>query len=179
MRGKASPIHRLFPGSNVAAGTEVITGVSLSQATRASIADPFFVNPARIGNSYYFTGAVDLFPIETAQELAQQVLVTYPSGKYSDYEDLAISSTLGFKQSARSAKAARQTRVKWIDVSGIEDLVMDPGPAGLMMVNNIPTSRAAYSEAIQNQFSFGYWRAVEAVKIQAEVGNVRSHLRRQ
>lgn len=179
LRGKASPIHRLFPGGHVAPGTEVISGVTMSQAARASIADPFFVNPARVGNSYYFTGAVDLFPIETAQDLAQQVLVTYPSGKYSDYEDLAISSTLGFKQSARSALAARHTRVKWIDVSGLEDLVMDPAPAGLLMVNNIPSSPGAYAAAIDNQYSFGYWRAVEAVKVQAEVGNVRSHLRRR
>jgi predicted acylesterase/phospholipase RssA len=177
LRGRASTVKHTFPFSRVATLTSTLTGVALSQAVRASISDPYYINPARIGQSYYFGGAVDLFPIETAQDLAEEVLVNFPVGLYSSYEDLAISSTFGFTQSDRTWISSRHDRVKWIDGYGTNELSLDPYLFGLIFLNKIPRNYADFAEAIEKQFRFGYARAVEAVKAQRGTTNERRHLR--
>ena len=176
LNGIPSAMKRLFPHSYLDSKTSVVTGVGMSQAMRASIADPYLVNPALIGRHYYFTGAVDLHPIETAQRLAQEVLVTYPSAPFSHYDALAVSSSFGFDPRQRVAFVKRQSRVKWIDVSGMV-YGFDPEPSLLIMVSRIPQSHAHYAQMVENQFNFGYHRAVEAVKFQSKIGNQRGHLR--
>jgi predicted acylesterase/phospholipase RssA len=149
----------------------------MSQAVRVSITDPFYINPARIGKSYYWGGAVDLFPIETASELADEVLVNYPAGLYNAYEDLAISSVFGFAQSDRTQEAAKQNHVKWIDTSGTNKLAMDPTVIGFLFNTNIPKKYDDFMSLIDRQYKFGYQRGVEAVKLQKNKNNVHSHLR--
>ncbi len=177
LNGMSSTIKKIFPQSRLSARTETITHIPITQASRAAISDPDLVNPARIDGSYYFTGGVDLFPIETALALADEVLVTYPVGKFTPYEDLAISSAFGFSQNARTLKAIQQTHVKWIDVSGMELVSFDPTTVGPFLVNNVPVSAEAFAKGIDLQYSFGYWRTVEALKVQAHRDNVRTHLR--
>lgn len=177
LQGRASSIKEIFPFSRVAMKTEALSGVSLSQAVRASISDPYYINPAKIGGRYYFGGAVDLFPLETALSLADEVLVNFPVGLYSPYENLAISSTFGFAQSDRTWIASQSKDVKWIDSSGTNNLSLDPSLWGLLFLNKMPRTHAKFAEAIENQFRFGYARALEAVKAQRGRVNVRRHLR--
>lgn len=178
LRGLPSPIQKLFPESRIDKKTETRSNVSMSMAVRSSITDPYYINPAKIGDSYYFGGAVDLFPIETAQEIADEVLVNFPSGLYSNYEDLTIYSTFGFPQSERTTLASHQEDVKWIDSSGSGKLAMDPIiTAGVFMTDRYPKNHQAFSELVLKQYRFGYQRAVEAVQIQRGKKNVRTHLR--
>ena len=149
----------------------------MAQAARVSISDPFYLNPARIGGDYYFGGAIDLYPIETAQALAEEVLINYPSGLYTAYENLAISSTYGFRQSDRTHLAAKTETVKWIDSSGTAALGMDPTLEGFFFVNNIPASYEKFKNTVLEQYRFGFERAQEAVRAQRRHKNVRSHLR--
>lgn len=177
LKGRRSAVKDIFPEARVTEGTQVMTGVGMSQAARASISDPYYINPAKIGDRYYFGGAVDLFPIELATDVADEVLVNFPTGLYSFYEDLAIASVFGFEQSRRASYAAGHTDVKWLDSSGTQEIAMDPVLSGLFFVNKIPSSYEAFRALIDKQFKFGYARAVEAVKIQRSRVNVRKHLR--
>jgi predicted acylesterase/phospholipase RssA len=177
LRGRASTVKQTFPYSRVAMATETLTGIALSQAVRASISDPYYINPARIGGHYYFGGAVDLFPIETAQSLADEVLANFPVGLYTAYEDLAINSTFGFAQSDRSWIASQHKRVKWLDSSGTNGISLDPNLFGLLFLNKMPRTHEKFAEAIERQFQFGYARALEAVKAQRATVNERRHLR--
>lgn len=177
LRGRDSTIKKLFPYSRVAAKTTALSNVALSQAARASISDPYYINPARIGGDYYFGGAVDLFPIETARALADEVLVNFPVGLYTAYEDLAISSTFGFAQSDRTSLASRNKNVKWLDSLGTNQISLDPYISGLLIRNKFPRNHAEFAQAVEAQFQFGYARAVEAVKAQRKGVNGRRHLR--
>ncbi len=177
LQGMTSPIKKAFPNSRVAAETQVITDKSTVQATRASIADPFLADPAEIDGSYYFTGAVDLFPIDTAQSLADDVLVTYPSSLFTDYEDVAIKSTFGFSQRQRALQTIQHQDVKWIDMSGIDAVSFTPTPFLLTIMNNIPTSAFGFYEGIRDQYGLGYNRTQEALQVQSKRKNVRTHLR--
>lgn len=176
LRGRHSTVKENFPYSRVAAKTEAISGVSLSQAARASISDPYYLNPARIGDDYYFGGAVDLFPAETALELAEEVLMNFPTGLYSYYENLAIETTFGFSQSDRTTLVGERRDVKWLDTAGTIALSLDPALFGIFFVNKIPRTHAKYAEMIDKQFRFGYERAVHAVKAQRDRVNQRGHL---
>jgi hypothetical protein len=177
LKNHSSHIQKLFPYSRVFSKTLAVSSVSLSQAVRVSITDPFYINPAKINGQYFFGGAVDLFPIETAQDLADEVLANFPAGLYSGYEDLAISSVFGFAQSDRVMEAAKHRDVKWVDTTGTQDVAMDPVILGPMFVNKIPSDFKQFESMIDRQFRLGYERGVEAVKVQKSRNNVRSHLR--
>lgn len=172
-----SPIRTLFPKSNVAKKTRVITDVTTEQAARASVPDPFLLNPAVINGSYYFTGAVDLFPIEVAHQLADEVIVTYPERLYLDYENLVIQSAFGFSQTQRALSAIQDTTVKWIDITGISKLAFSPETSLLTLKNKIPSNQNDFIKGIRAQFEFGKNRAIEGINIQKTQANVRTHLR--
>ena len=177
LRGKRAAVAKAFPQSHVSVSTQVRSDVGTIQAARASVSDPFYINPARIGESYYFTGAVDLNPVELALDIAEEVLMTYPMGPYSPLERVAIASTFGFDPAERAYSVSLNRKVKWIDTSGLNALSFDPVPWGFIFSLNIPQSSEAYAAAVEQQFAFGYSRAVEAVQLQMSRDNVRSHLR--
>ena len=171
-----SPIAAQFPDSNVAEKTAVMTSNSLEEAARASISDPFLLNPGKIDGAYYFTGAVDLFPLELAAELADEVISNYPLSMFTDYEDLAIRSTFGFNQTASVLHDIQNTQVKWVDLTGSAELKFDPYPKGLSLRNGIPFGLEDYQTGIQAQWDLGYTRAIEAIDAQT-LGPSKKHLR--
>lgn len=173
-----SPILKLFPQSYLTRETIVITDKPTDQAARASISDPYLINPAKIDNQYYFTGAVDLFPIELAEQIADEILVTYPEELFESYENLAIESTFGFNQTQRVLHSIQHTNVKWIDINGIANVKFDPSPSFLKLVNHVPTNLQSFAKGIQKQYDFGFARAQEALVVQKSRLNVRNHLRK-
>jgi len=180
LRGMKSTIRRLFPNSYLRYNTEVITGVHPEDAARASVSDPVLLNPALIDGSYYFTGAVNLIPIEEAQALADDVVVTYPGTLFSKEKELVIEKSFGFNPSQRVLSAVQHTNVKWVDATGIDKVSFDPEPFYLTMRirNDIPKSPEGFARGILKQYNFGYSRVQEGLKLQTSSKNVRSHLRK-
>ncbi|HXH29860.1 MAG TPA: hypothetical protein VNJ01_03540 [Bacteriovoracaceae bacterium] len=177
IEGFQSPIAKNFPMSFVESKTEVMTGISTEEAARASISDPFLTNPAKIGNDYYFTGAVDLFPLELAESLADEVVSNYPIELYEGIGDLAIGVTFGFSQSDMVYKKIQNKKVKWVDLVGIDKLTFDPKPNLLIFLKNgIPKSLENFQKGIQKQWDLGYERGMEAIEVQ-KAGSSTSHLR--
>ena len=150
-----------FPNAPIHPWTTTRTGVSTIQAARASIADPYLLNPAKIGNDYYFAGAMDLFPIETAKSIACDVTSTAPSGKYSMMEDLAVKRGFGFSQQERAEQLPKYKDVNWIRTVGATKYAMDPDVDGMEMVNKIPQRYEDFKALIEKQYEFGYQRAME------------------
>lgn len=172
-----SPIASSFPRSHVASAVEVVTERSTTEALRASVSDPYLLNPAQLGGDYYFTGAVDLFPVELAELLAEEVFVTAPSSLYSSYEDLAIESTFGFKQTTRALQILNNRNVKWIDMAGAGEHRFDPVPVLLRLRDRIPRSPENFDQGIVDQFNFGYHRMTEALQLQKGRAPTRRHMR--
>ncbi len=181
LEGASSPIRKLFPKSYVRRDTIVRGDVRPEDAARASVSDPVLINPGRIDGDYYFTGAVDLIPIETARLLADEILVTHPSTLFADYEDRVIEKSFGFGQNMRMFGAIQAQDVKWIDTYNQAKTSFSPAPQylTLSLQNKIPKDAAAFARGIQRQYDFGYDRVQEALDVQpGSVVNVRSHLRR-
>lgn len=114
------------------------------------------------GDRYYFTGAIDLFPIETAKLLADEVLVTYPKLEYNKYEVLAISSSFGFNPAQAAWRATQQPGVGWIHNDGIVNF--DPKLFGISMINKIPRSYTEYGTQLESQYTNGFNGAFNSTK---------------
>ena len=73
--GFVSPMASYGPASNVEPETEVRTDLDMTTALRASISDPFLMEPKQIGNDRYLGGITDLYAIELAKSLADSVMM--------------------------------------------------------------------------------------------------------
>jgi predicted acylesterase/phospholipase RssA len=153
-----------FPESPIHTTTIAKSDVSTIQAARASIADPFLIDPAKIGKDYYFAGAMDLFPVESAQTIACNVAITKPSGEYSKLEDMAVTSGFGFSQSERVKQLDRYKGLRWIDMKGASELAMDPDTDGMDLVSKVPTDYNEFKALVEKQYDFGYERARNAIE---------------
>lgn len=172
-----SPIAMTYPDSFVTPEVAVISNQSMEVAARAGFADPFLLNPSVVDDNYYFTGALDLFPTELANSLADEVFITAPVSLFKDYEDLAIMSTFGFKQTTRALQILNDNSVKWIDMNGMGKLKMDPAPQFLTLRSQVPSDPEEFKKAIQKQFDFGSARMQEALQLQMNKPPTRKHLR--
>jgi hypothetical protein len=174
LRGQKSAIARNFPRSRVADYITVKTGVSPAQAARASISDPVLINPGKIGDSYYFTGGMNLYPIELAKSLGDEVWVTYPL-KFPQYQsDIAVHS-FGFSVLERQEQVSRMSGVRWIDMHGKDDS-FNPEPFLLLRIKSgVPGIYSSFKSKIKQQWNFGWRRAYEAVT-QYDPRNPTAHI---
>jgi hypothetical protein len=180
IRGRRSAIKRMFPESFLENTVDVHHNVRPEDAARGGVADPFLLNPGKINHQYYFTGASDLYPIELAQSLAKEVLVTYPESLFEDFEDNIIKRSFGFSQNTRALATLHFKDVKWVDMYGLSETKLNPKPFYffLQLRNGIPRNLSTFQADIQKQYDFGYNRVIEALKAApGKLRNVRSHLR--
>jgi hypothetical protein len=172
------PVNNKFLNSTIDRKLDLMTQVPLEFAMRASISDPFLVNPAVIHGEYYFTGAADLYPVDIANFLAEEVVSTYPFSLFTDYENLAIKSTFGISQSQRVLYAIQDPKIKWIDQSlPPKDMSFDPTAEFLMLKNEIPDDLYTYQIKVQQQYDFGYSRMKELLSLKQNKGPFTHHLR--
>ncbi len=104
-------------GSRVFPEIKVITTASLFEASRASVSDPYYMEPMKIDSKYYQTGGVDLYPIEQAQALADEVIVAY-AGNYTWIETQAVINTFGYQANERVKNILQQPATRWRKISG-------------------------------------------------------------
>lgn len=179
LQSRQLSIRNSFPVTTIERKTEVIDNADLMTAARAGFADPFLLNPSIINGNYFFTGAVDLYPIELAESLGDEVIATYPVKLFESYQDNAIYATFGYRQSERVIDAIQNKNVKWIDVSGDEELIFDPKRILLTMVSGVPDDYMEFKLKVGEQWSFGRARAIESLKFAPGTKkDVRLHLRR-
>lgn len=168
-----------YPHTTLAKETLTFSHVDALTAMRAGIGDPYFLNPGIVDGHYQFTGAVDLYPIDLAVSLGDEVIAGYPAGLFLDYEDLVFKSGYGFKQTTKALEAIQHKDVKWIDLSGMDDVSFNPKRWAVIMTSGIPSDFMEYRLGIGRQWTFGHDRAKEALTVApGAVTDVRSHLRK-
>ncbi|MGZ3744895.1 MAG: hypothetical protein ACXWRA_13985, partial [Pseudobdellovibrionaceae bacterium] len=179
LKGWKLPKKYSYPFSTIANETLAISSVDTVTAFRAGSADPYLINPSRVDGYYQFSGAVDLFPLDLAVALGDEVVATYPASLFLDYENVAVMSGFGFKQTTRALEAIQHKDVKWIDVSGADDLSFNPSRLILLMQSGIPKDFMDYKLGVAKQWSFGRDRANEAIQVApGKVTDIRQHLRK-
>lgn len=127
LKGFTSPIAAAFPGSAVATETRVRTDISVGDAAMISIRDPFLFKPIRKGDTWFMGANVDLYPLELARHLADEVVMTFNS-PFNDFEIRAIGVSLGYDMNARLRQVTGSPVDRWIDATlgGVRRFAMDP-----------------------------------------------------
>lgn len=179
IRGWTLPEQQSYPNTNIARNTETITSQSTMMAMRAGLADPYLLNPLKVNDDYYFAGAIDLYPIDLALALGEEVMATYPMGFSPDYEEISTLTSYGFSQNKRRLETLQHTKVKWIDISDADSVGFNPAPKFIWMTNMIPRTYHLFTSAVAKQWQLGRDRSIEALTVApGSIVDVRSHLRR-
>ncbi len=179
LRNAISPVAISFPNSAVSLKTQVITDQSLGVASRVSITDPYLINPAQIGDTYFLGGSIDLYPLEIGYRLGDNVAMVYP-GPQDFLGQSALGSSFGFDNNAQLRKVTGMYADHWIDFSNFESLgehhfsVVGMNVMENKMKFNLPQDFETFKRNIQAQWEFGYARAVEALQ---QPLNSKHHIR--
>jgi hypothetical protein len=157
------------PSSYVASEIEITTDADLGLAVRASISDPYYINPITIQGSYFLTGAVNLYPYEVAEKLGDEMIAPYV-GSFDSLEQNAFGSVYGFNSNKRlQLYHARTEGVRWVDFSDAGDTIyqtsgFNPKPdiKSLAIKSRIPAEYEEYKRKVGELWAFGYARGLEA-----------------
>jgi hypothetical protein len=177
--GFTSPVAELFPDAAIDRTTATITDRPISDAVRASISDPYLMEPAKLGKDYFVAGTIDLHPLEVANRLADEVAAVYPS-KYDLIEGSAVGSSFGDNGNVRLRKYTSSYARYWIDYSDfspIKDALFGPIQIELrknLLTTNFPDDLDEFRRKIKSQWYFGYQRGIEAAH---QAANSKAHIR--
>jgi len=176
LRGIPSPVGDRFRWGGVNRDTAVVDHVSITQAMRASIAEPLLLEPAVIDNERYTGGAIDAWPVEMADRLADETVVPRPN-------DLTFTIRLLFDGVFRYGSRKRWREVErlpcavTVDMSDYRDRLRDAtfwfqirnnpnGPHKILarhqVVFDCPQDHADFLAKTRTQYDYGYERGQEA-----------------
>ena len=164
--GVESPSYNMGR-SSVAKETKVVEGVTLAQASRASVTDPFFINPAEVNGKRYVTGAVDLYPVELAKSLGDEIIMCHPE-KFSFLESGLIWASFYYSQNKRYSEVFSD-----IDVDHLADIKDFPDELKYIpevnwlkwqILSKIPKDYESYVKVVDAQFEYGYKKMIETIR---------------
>jgi len=178
LAGMASPVGSKFRRSSVLEDAEVRTELSIGEALLASISEPYLFTPAMVGGEEYTGGAIDLWPVELAHTLADDL--TLP--KLPDLTrtiELAFGSVFEYSNKRRMREVQNTAVTHWVDLEDNREVLKDDSFwFKLEMVKEesdgsrsyvIPRPRVVYTapatyegflERIRLQYNYGYERGL-------------------
>lgn len=170
LSGMHSPLAEApFDHSAVTTTIQVVRDMPLADAARASISDMYYFRCHQIGGQHYLGGVLDLFPIELANRLAQEVMMER-KGLYNRWIDLpAVRMVLGIHGNQRLRQVLNQRADYWIDTSDMETVLAKGQIHNHIdwMRNRfalrVPHSLSAYRDMLNSQWEYGYGKAVAAI----------------
>ena len=171
--GMPSPFESPAWGSHaVAAGVVTDSSFSVAEAARLSITDFYYFACKRHGADHYIGGVVDLFPIEAAHHLADEVMLEFKESFDQAFSIPAWRAVLGLDGNQRLRYVNAQPADVWFDTSDVSVTL-----ARQQLQKNIdwrrnritlapPESHAIYKQYMQDQWDYGYQRGREALERQ-------------
>lgn len=141
-------------------------------AARISIADMFYFRCYTHAGENYIGGVLDLFPIELARRLADEVMIEFKQGFDQTFSIPAWRSVLGVDGNARLKYVNGQAVNYRIDTSDITfALAKQSAQKKLDWRNNrinliMPETYEAYVQVMDAQWQYGYERGMEAFQRQ-------------
>ena len=178
LSGMESPVGARFSRSAVQANAEVRTEFTVAEGLLASISEPYLFVPACLNGELYTGGAVDLWPVELAHELAGDI--TLP--KLPDLSrtiELAFGSVFEYSNKKRMREVQEMSVSKWVDMEDNREVLKDssfwfkvemlkqeqdgsrsyliPRPR---VVYTAPANYEAFVERIRTQYEYGYERGL-------------------
>ena len=167
IEGFDSAISAQFPNSAIASGTLTYTEVSVGDATSISIRDPFLFQPVERDGVFYTGSMVDLYPMELAHHLADEVVMTF-NPAFNRFETPAFGVVTGYDMNTRLRSVTNGEVDHWIDTSNPRSgaFSMDPlfktgFPFGMKVVDGLPededvTTVWGYRYTIPAEYEFSH-----------------------
>ena len=173
-----------FPENYIDNKIEVHTNLRLFQAARASSSDPYLLEPFLDPNSspdrpyYYLTGAVDLFPVDTAKKLGDEVIAVYGTS-FNDIEVRANRNMFGYSTQKRLRQMTREKIYGWVDLSDDQNwatkIGFDPKVGLLSIRSSIPQDKHEFEMRTEAQWQLGVQRGEEALSYPpGDLSHIRS-----
>jgi hypothetical protein len=157
-----------YKNSNVAPNVEIITNATLFESSRLSISDPFYMKPGSFNQDRYITGAIDLFPIELAQMVAEKIIIALPD-KFNFIDQGAIFASFNFSANKRIKDVFSKKIDYLVDVKNFPtSLRIDPklNYKQKEVENRIPKDIEIYRKHVMEEYAYGYAQALKIINLQ-------------
>lgn len=158
-----------YRNSLVDENIEIISDLSLINASRISMADMFLLSPVSYKNNYYAGGAVDLLPFEIANFLADNIFLELKQS-YNFIENSALKLVLAYNGNQRFKEVSSMQAAQWIDTSDMPLYFkknynfLDFNFFKFKLELNI-LNYQDYCKDIDFQWNYGYNRMLESIKL--------------
>jgi len=168
-------ISKLYPESNV--DTEILfrNNIPIVTAMRASTSDAYLYNPTYFKDEYYLGGQINLYPIELAQILSEEVFVMHSRPFAPPIETNAIKKVYNYDPNLRLKYTDSLIRESdyWIDASDFSsELAQEEVSSWKVRVKML--SYEDYVSTSLKHYSQGKERFLEALKNKGSLTHVRN-----
>lgn len=199
LQHQSSPIFRMYPRSALCSDVAVIDDMTIGKAARASLSEPYLFDPTEFQGQHYLGGIVDLFPIELAQTLADEVVLVKLQPMVWPYEDM-FQSVFRYSQKNRKAFVDAQPVTVRVDLSDKDEALKDRSfwfgvrtvrvEADIQaverpelesdrvywlprrrIVDAVPEDHAEFVQHVRAQYLYGYRRGMEAFSHHCETAD--------
>ena len=186
LQGMASPFAGACWGDHALADTVAVdTRLTLATAATLSAVDFFYFPSFVHGGQRYIGGVADLYPIEVARRLADAVVMEFKQPLDQVFARPAWRAVLGIDGNQRLCHVHAQPVEAWIDTSDIRQvLARQQVHKHIAWRQNrialrVPEDHASYARYVEDQWQYGYTRAMEAFQAPAAMRRVGSFNRAQ
>lgn len=171
LAGMHSPVHDYGKIPNaIAQMLQTQCHISVADAVRISISDMYYFASPYVAGHHYLGGAIDLFPIEIAKRLAREVIMEKKAPYDFFLSQPALKVVLGLNANQRLAQVQQMQADHWVDTSDMH-LALATATVKKQLdwrANQIrlapPSSYAAFTRMIQQQWDYGYQRGKAGVE---------------
>jgi predicted acylesterase/phospholipase RssA len=167
LKDMQSAMHSDAWGANtIAAPLLTDTNMPITEAARASICDMFYFQCHTWQGKHYIGGALDLFPIEIARQLADQVVMELKGPYDNIFAIPALRAVFGTDGKRRLDYVLAQSADQWVDTADMERMLNNPSVRKRIAWkrNRVelvpPATYQVYVAMIDAQWQFGYQRGL-------------------
>lgn len=155
-------------GSSIESDAQVVTELSLTEAARAAIASPFMMPPTQIKGEYYVGGQIDLYPLELAHFLGDEVIMSFSDGYSETGTGKVIKAGYQFNANSRLQGIHEMTATHWIDFTDRDSFLKKNNGLGLreggmQLSFRMPSDDQVFTQDVLAHFNYGKERTRESL----------------
>ena len=169
LNGATSPLSADTWGDNaIAAQLLTETNMPMVEAMRASVSDMFYFRCHSYQGNDYIGGVIDLFPIEVATQLAEEIIMEL-KGPYDNFFSIpALRVVLGIDGNERLDHVLQQFADIWVNTSDMSEVLVENQIYKKIIWRHnqikliMPDSYENYVKMIDAQWQYGYHRGLNS-----------------
>ena len=149
---------QLYPDSPFVEEIQIKTDVLVSEAIRASVADPVLMSPALIDGEYYVTGSPEHQPMSLLSQFSESVVET-DRGLMSAQVDEGFRAVFGFSLNDMKTRERVRDAALLVSIEKSEewqnDSLMPKLKKGIVLESAVPTDYLEFETKVLNLKNFG------------------------